>query len=103
MTAAATTGPASGPRPASSTPANRPGASKCSAICSGLDALRDRIGGKARSVALEQMVQFDEAGLRLRRARRIIQPAQRLACQRLRRGGLLDQLRHDELARQDVG
>ena len=53
ITAAATTGPASGPRPASSTPATRPGASKLRPSCSARKNLRDRIGGGARGVAAQ--------------------------------------------------
>ena len=45
MTAAATTGPTSGPRPASSTPATRPGGCQGKLTCSGSEDFFDRMGG----------------------------------------------------------
>ena len=50
MTAAATTGPAKGPRPASSTPAINPGASQTKAVCSVSNDFFDRIGRQLGSV-----------------------------------------------------
>ena len=79
MTAAATTGPASGPRPASSTPAIRPGRSKTKANCAGsgtvatpsaAEDLRDRIAGPARRVLAQQMMEFGEALARRPRSAR---------------------------------
>ena len=63
ITAAATTGPASGPRPASSTPATKPCTAQVRPSCSGSKDFFDRIGGRARGVAAQQVVQFSEARL----------------------------------------
>src|SRR5256885_5863818 len=64
MTAAATTGPANGPRPASSTPATNPGGCQgrhaCSGGSGGNDFL-DRMGGQFGSIAPQFMVQRCEA------------------------------------------
>src|SRR6478609_1840776 len=103
ITAAATTGPASGPRPASSTPAIRPTPSQLKPSCSGTDDLGDRIAGLLRGIAAQRQMLLFEDGLRLRIADRIVQPGQTFACQRLGRALILDQLRHDEVARQHIG
>src|SRR5690349_180069 len=62
MTAAATTGPASGPRPASSTPAINPTGSQSRRFCfrlAGKDFF-DGIGGEGGGVALEQDMHVPE-------------------------------------------
>ena len=61
MTAAATTGPASGPRPASSTPAIKPGTSHANAVWTTTNDLAlkdslDGIGGESGGIALQVMV-----------------------------------------------
>src|SRR5665811_2365885 len=68
ITAAASTGPASGPRPASSTPATKPAAPQASAACltaacSALEHLLDRIGGQSWCVALQFNVQRSKSTL----------------------------------------
>ena len=87
ITAAATTGPASGPRPASSTPATRPGASQLEAeLLSACEDLRDGIGGRrARCRAAGRgAVRSKRARQRLAGAAGVVEPAQRGFGQRLR-------------------
>src|SRR3954471_4135630 len=78
MTAAATTGPASGPRPASSTPAIRPSGSQASLVWRGLafDDLLDGIGAKLRCVAPQLEVQRAEFLLHGRHSVRTGEPLQ---------------------------
>ena len=76
MTAAAATGPDKGPRPASSTPARRPSTSQASASCSGLDDLRDGIGGTRGGVATQLLVHLHKTLPHLITQRGLVQPAQ---------------------------
>src|SRR5690606_33769090 len=59
ITAAATTGPANGPRPASSTPATKPGACHCRQTCSGSarEDFLDGMGRQSRCVFAQNFVQ----------------------------------------------
>ena len=67
MTAAATTGPARGPRPASSTPASKPGVSQARLTCSGVDKRLDRMGCQCRRVTQQGLVHgFKTTGQGLR-------------------------------------
>mmetsp|Transcript_5757 Transcript_5757/g.14034 ORF Transcript_5757/g.14034 Transcript_5757/m.14034 type:complete len:458 (-) Transcript_5757:1291-2664(-) len=103
MTAAANTGPASGPRPASSTPAMRPAGVQSRATCSGIEQLGDRIGGPLGGVLAQLQVLLVKARLQGLAAWRIGQQGLGLAGQGRRRAGVLDQFRHQELTGQDVG
>src|SRR5512141_2747415 len=77
MTAAATTGPASGPRPASSTPATRPGRSqpRLRSICSGREDFFDRIGGGGSGVAAQFEMESVETLAELGAGQRVAEPA----------------------------
>ena len=103
ITAAATTGPASGPRPASSTPAIRPGRVPAQLPCSGLQYFFDRIGRRW---------EVSRCSCRCRAAKRSCSAATRSGSssqapqrcgQRLGCRLLLQQLGHDEIPAQDVG
>ena len=117
ITAAATTGPASGPRPTSSTPAISPATSTmprslaarrkvlaCMSV--GAQAARtdfDRGGGECASVALQRPVDGLEADAqRLGRAG-IVEPLEGGGGDLRRRRAALQQLGHGVLAQEDVG
>ena len=94
---------ASGPRPASSTPATRPGLSQANTPCSGLKDLCDCIGGQLGSVAFQLNVQSDEALLHLRYFLRCVQPLPHRFGERCRCCCLLEKLGHHEVTAQNIG
>src|SRR3954468_16895938 len=92
ITAAAYTGPASGPRPASSTPQTRTLA----------EDIQHRVGGFLRGVLAQCFVEFAEA-LDLALLRRgVAQEREQRAGQVRRRRFVLQELRHQALAGEDV-
>src|SRR5436190_19979479 len=97
MTAAATTGPASGPRPASSTPATRPSTSKRNPSCLGGEDFFDGIGGSLCGVAAQLAVQRVESLDQRRAARRLVEPGEGGLGQFGGSGIVLQQLRHGEI------
>src|SRR5699024_470464 len=106
MTAAANTGPASGPRPASSTPASRPSEGATAekrGICMSVSLLKNGLRRQCAGIAFEHMVQADVAIVQRGTIGAVCQgfPARSGEC--LGGGGVLEQFGHDKLPGQNIG
>src|SRR5690606_29490415 len=109
-TAAAYTGPASGPRPASSTPQTGPAAAgklsdnwTCVARRSATADLHDALGRARGAVAPQRAVQLGESRRDRIAPRVVVELREQRLAERLRPDLRLDELGHHEFAAQDVG
>src|SRR6266849_3344329 len=97
ITAAAYTGPASGPRPASSTPQTT------TLRIFPVEDIQDRVGGFLDGVPPQQLVELGEALALAALRARIAQQREQRGGERSRRGVVLQQLGYQLLAGEDVG